>query len=385
MRIGINSTPLFGRRGIRRYTQQLIQHLTRLDKENAYALFFICFRYGEEKIPRFPENKNVVVSRCRLPGKIFEPFSHTFGFPSIDLFTGKLDVFHNTEENPLACRGAVYLQTIHGMHHKVIPHWMNPSYVQLQEKYFQKMVQRADFFAAVSHAVKNELMEHYHIPDRKVYVVYPGIEEHFRVLAEKENVRQFLKEKFSLDGKFLLYVGGLDKHKNILTAIDAFSLCAKEKTFDGKLVLVGPSEQGMADYFKQLMEKIQKEKLSERIKIIGYVDEESLVHLYNGAEMLVFPSYYEGCSVTPIEAMACGCPVITSNISSLRETAENAALFVNSSSCEELSYAIGQVLRGTELMRNLKSSGLQRASQFNYNKMAGGFLSLYKEIYAQKN
>lgn len=385
MRIGINGTPLFGRRGIRRYTEQLIRHLTRLENENAYALFFICFRHGEEKIPRFPENKNVVISRCRIPGKVLEPLSHAFGFPSIDLFTGKLDIFHNTEENPLACRAGVYLQTIHGLHHKAVPEMMNPSYVASQKRYYDGMMKRAGVFAAVSRAVKNDLMEYYRLPGEKIFVVYPGIEEHFRILTEKEKVIAFLKKTFSLEGDFLLYVGGLDKHKNILTAVDAYSLCRRRNVFDGKLVLVGPSEHGMADYFKQLMEKIQKEKLSNDVKIIGYVNEESLVHLYNAAGALVFPSYYEGCSVTPVEAMACGCPVVTSDIPSLRETTGGAALCVSPSSPEEILTAVEKVLRDGATRKDMRARGLQWAATFNYNKTAADFLSLYEKIHARKN
>lgn len=385
MRIGINGTPLFGRRGIRRYTQQLIHHLTRMDKENHYELFFICFRHGAEKIPSFPDNKNIAVSRCRIPGKIFEPLSHRFGFPSIDLFTGPLDVFHNTEENPLSCQRAVYLQTIHGMHHKVIPHLMNPAYASLQEKYFQGMLGKADFFAAVSQAVKNELMEHYGIPGEKIAVVYPGIEEHFRVLPEKENVKRFLKEKFSIDGDYILYVGGMDKHKNLNAVMDTFSLCRTKHIFDGTLVLVGPTEKGMSDYFQNLKDKIQRESLSEHVKLIGYIDEENLVRLYNVAQCLLFPSAYEGCSVTPLEAMACGCPVITSDIPSLRESTGGAAILVNPSSTEELCSAMDKILHDGDLKKNLTAAGLQWAARFNYNKMACDFLSLYKEINARKN
>ncbi len=385
MRIGINGTPLFGRRGVRRYTQQLIQHLARIDKENYYALFFICFRYGAEKIPSFPDNKNIVVSRCRIPGKIFEPLSHRLGFPSVDLFTGKTDVFHNTEENPLSCRRAVYLQTIHGMHHKVIPQLMNPAYAALQEKYFHGMLGKADCFAAVSQAVKNELMEHYGIPGEKIAVVYPGIEEHFRVLPEKENIKRFLKEKFSIDGDYILYVGGMDRHKNLNAVMDTFSLCRTRNIFDGRLVLVGPTEKGMTDYFQNLKAQIQRNSLSEHVKLIGYIDEESLVKLYNAAQCLLFPSAYEGCSVTPLEAMACGCPVITSDIPSLRESTGGAALLANPSSIDGLCSAMDKILHDSELEKNLKSLGLKWSAQFNYNKMAHDFLSLYKEINARKN
>lgn len=382
MKIGINGTPLFGRRGVRRYTEQLIRHLARMDHENTYALFFICFRQGADKLPVFTDNINVRSYRCRIPGKIFEPLSHRFGFPSVSAFTGKLDVFHNTEENPLSCRAGVYLQTIHGMHHKVVPHLMNPAYVASQETYFGGMMKRAHVFAAVSSAVKHELMEHYRIPDEKVHVVYPGIEEHFRDLADKESARRALKKAFSLDGDYILYVGGMDKHKNLNAALDAFSQLRAEKIFDGKLVLVGPTEKGMMDHFKTVKDKIIKDTLSEHVKLIGYVNEENLVTLYNGARLLLFPSYYEGCSVTPLEAMACGCPVVTSDIPSLRESTGGAALFANPFSAEELCQCIKKILENIETSQELKIRGLQWASQFNYNKMARDFFSLYKKIYA---
>ncbi len=382
MQIGINGTPLFGRRGVRRYTEQLIQHLARLDNENTYALFFICFRHGAERIPAFPENKNMRTYRCRIPGKIFEPLSHTLGYPSIDNFTGALDVFHNTEDSPLACRRGIYLQTIHGMHHRVIPQFMNPSYAKLQERYYAMMMKRAHFFSAVSQAVKKELIEQYNVHPEKVDVVYPGVENHFHVIADKENAKQVIKEKHALRGDFILYVGGMDKHKNLTTALNAFSLLREKKIFDGKLVLVGPTEKGMTDYVDNLKDTIQKKTLPEHVKLIGYVDEDSLVSLYNSARLLLFPSYYEGCSVTPLEAMACGCPVVTSDIPSLRESTGGNALFASPSSEEELCACMEKVLCDTALADDLRARGLQWASQFNYNKMAGDFLSLYKKVYA---
>ena len=205
-----------------------------------------------------------------------------------------------------------------------------------------------------------------------------GIGSEFKIL-EKEMVKRDLYRRFSITRPYILYVGGIEPRKNIKGIIRGFSSLANQHP-DLDLIMVGSKERQPSDIHDLIMSL----KLDKRIKIMEYIGQESddLPLLYNGAECFVFPSFSEGWTSPPLEAMACGIPVVTSNVSSLPETVGDAALLVNPKDYEEIGTAIEKLMSDTDLRNTIIRKGLQHASKYTWKRCAKNTLNFYKDIVA---
>ncbi len=236
-------------------------------------------------------------------------------------------------------------------------------------------VRRAARVIAVSAFTRQDLVARYGIAEDKISVVHEAAGPAFHVLDDAP--RQRLPEGVS--EPFVLAVGNLEPRKNLARLIEAFGAVAFEPGITAKLVLVGKAK-GQAGALARLVE--QQHGLRERVVFTGFVDEAQLVLLYNRAALFIYPSLYEGFGLPPLEAMACGCPVVASNVTAMPEVLGDAALLVDPTSTHALSEAMLQVLRRDELARDLRARGLRQVARYSWAKAAEQTREVYGEAVA---
>jgi glycosyltransferase involved in cell wall biosynthesis len=250
-----------------------------------------------------------------------------------------------------------------------------PSQYRLQHQYFSfvlpKLLDRAAAVIADSQSTKLDIHNYYKIPLHKIFVVHCAADTQYKP-CEAAAVRK-IKQLYGLQD-FLLVVGASYAHKNIERALEAF---ARAKSFlpGVDLVVAG----GRPAYLGLLRQKAEALKLPE-VKFLGYVPPEELPALYSAAGALLYPSLYEGFGLPPLEAMACGCPVIVSNTSSLPEVCGAAAYYVDPSSIDSLTEAIAKVMLDDDVKNSLRQKGLERARLFSWENTAMNIMHVLEEV-----
>lgn len=222
-------------------------------------------------------------------------------------------------------------------------------------------VQKARRVIAVSENTKQDLIRTYHLSPNKIDVIYNGLDECFQPLP-KDQVDQF-RARHSLPERFLLFVGTLEPRKNVLKLIEAYAQLPKDRP---PLLLVG----GKGWLYDEVFALVADRALTDEVRFVGYVPAEDLPWWYNAAEVFVYPSLYEGFGLPPLEAMACGTPVITSEVSSLPEVVGQAALRVDPNDAGMLAQAMERALTDRELQDRLRTAGLAQARAFSWAKTA---------------
>ncbi|MGC8874335.1 MAG: glycosyltransferase family 4 protein [Chloroflexia bacterium] len=236
-------------------------------------------------------------------------------------------------------------------------------------------VQRARAIVAVSRFTRQEILHFFRIPAHRVRVIYEGYDPAFRPLPAAET-EAFRKQR-NLPRRFFLYVGNLEPRKNLPTLVRAFARIAPHT--DAFLVLAGPRGWGYGGLFQL----IQELGLGRRVVLPGFVPAEELPLWYNAASALVYPSRYEGFGLPPLEAMACGTPVVVSSASSLPEVVGDAGLQVEPEDVDALSEALMRLLTEPGLVEMCRERGLQQAKRFSWSTMAQETAYLYRELLEQ--
>ena len=195
------------------------------------------------------------------------------------------------------------------------------------------------------------------------------------MLHNKEDLRVELNIKYKISRQFILYVGTVELRKNIPLLIRSFHKLLT-KGLKLQLVLIGIHGYG----FDQILKIINELSISEDVVILGYVPNEDIIKFYNIAKLFVFPSLYEGFGLPPLEAMACGCPVITSNISSLPEIVGNAGVLMDPYDPDDLSRKMYQILINKTLQNDLQKKGLKQAKKFSWEKSAHETWKIYEKV-----
>jgi glycosyltransferase involved in cell wall biosynthesis len=371
------SDAVVGVSAIRRYTINLIRELISGYPDDRVTVFLTYFRGASQVMDELVgSGKNVSRIRYALPRRLSLPLWELLGVPRVDWFTGPADVFHALGDDGPPVKGAVYILTLHGLVYMTRPDLIDPVYVQKKRSWLQRMSGRADYFIAVSEHTKIEFLSCFpEIDPRRVRVIPLGIGSEFRVL-ERRTVQEKLKAEFQINRPYILYVGGLGTHKNIQGILRGFSFVVQRYP-DLDLVLAGGPGRGYAE----IQALASEERLRDRVKVIGYVAQETdrLPLLYNGAECFVFPSFSEGWTSPPLEAMACGTPVLTSNVSSLPETVGDAALTVDPSCPEAIGHAMDRLLIDSALRADLQRKGLKHSSRFTWKRCAESTHALYRD------
>jgi glycosyltransferase involved in cell wall biosynthesis len=221
---------------------------------------------------------------------------------------------------------------------------------------------------------KNDLVHRLGAKPEKIHVIYQGYDDSvFKPETQPQKIQSTMR-KFNIPNKYILYVGTWHTNKNIPRLIEAFAFLKKERRLPHKLVIVGKKAFG----HEAVTNAVDKFAVHDDVIIAGYVRQEELPLLMHGADVFVFPSLHEGFGIPPLEAMACGTPVITSNASSLPEVVGDAAVLVNPYDINEIAEAIDRVLSDGKLREELRRKGLERAKSFSWHKTAQEILQLFE-------
>jgi len=234
---------------------------------------------------------------------------------------------------------------------------------------------------AVSNFTKSEVEKLFGIDPARIEVVYNAIDERFLRGHASEADRQLLAERYLINHPFLLYAGRISPHKNVVRIIEAFSALKaeleKDAMFPGlKLIIIGDELSKHPD----LRRTVIRSRMQTDVRFMGFVPIEMLRIFYDAAKIFVFPSLYEGFGLPPLEAMAHGTPVVTSNTSSLPEVVGNAAVLVNPENVFEIMRALHRVLLDRPLRDKLKMRGYEQAKRFSWDASARQILRTYHDV-----
>lgn len=366
MRIGIDARLTHYRQaGISRYTLQLIEALARCDAQDEFVILQ-SFKSREPILngPNFVTRRLLTPSHHRL---------EQFALP-IELSTMGLDVLHSPDFIPPFRRNCRSVITIHDLVFILYPQFLDKDAARYYGQ-IDQAVRRTDAIIAVSEATKKDIIRLVGVPERKVTVIYEAASPVFRPIKTPELVQR-VRDRFSIHSDFILFVSTIEPRKNVPTLLKAFRQFLDNYRLDTKLVLAGAKGWLYDEVFRLVAEL----KLEEEVSFLGRVSTEELVWLYNAAQVLVAPSIYEGFGLTPLEAMACGTPVIVSNVSALPEVVADAGLLIDPYDLDELSVAMWRMLSDSDLRASLIEKGLKRASYFSWDKAAQQTLDLYHSL-----
>ena len=231
-----------------------------------------------------------------------------------------------------------------------------------------RYIKRASHIIADSQNTRNDLIKYLKVPDSKITVIYPGVDHS---IFKPYNVKL-------LDKPYILYVGSERPRKSLGRLLDAFAKLKGEFP-ELKLVKVGAFGRSK-EYRRDIMKKLSSLGITEGVIFIDHVSELELAYYYTSAQLLAYPSLYEGFGLPPLEAMACGCPVVTSNTSSLPEVVGEAGIMVDPYDIDSLAQAMRQVLTNSELRDDMVRKGLEQSKKFSWEKAAEQTLEVYKKV-----
>jgi glycosyltransferase involved in cell wall biosynthesis len=270
------------------------------------------------------------------------------------------------------CRSVV---TIHDCIHLMFPQYLpNRAAYAYAKAAMWGAARRSDVIITVSEASKRDIQRFFNVPAHKIVVVYNAIDERFWVTPAEEDVAR-VRERYQLDHRFVLYVGNIKPHKNLVRLIEAFDELRKQD--DGlKLLIIGDEISKLP----ALRRAVHHHKLHKHVRFLGYLSDETLGILYRLAAVFAFPSLYEGFGLPPLEAMASGTPVVTSNLSSLPEVTAGAAELVDPYDVTSIGNGLRRVLESPALAAEMSRKGLLRAREFSWERSVATTRQVYADV-----
>ena len=372
MRICLDISPAVHRRaGLGRYAQELTAALLAIDTENEYVAFYN--RPSEAQIdPPLDRLSHLTTNLPNKPWRMSVLLAQLARIPQDRLFPG-VDLFHATDHLLPRLSRVRSVFTLHDLVFRFYPEThmpLNRWFLTLMMPHF---LRAADMVIAVSECTKRDAMRLYGLDEAKIRVIYEGVDPRFRS-ADPETI-EAVRARYGLPERFILSVGTIEPRKNLTTLLEAYRTL-RDRGSDFKLVIVGRKGWLYEGFFRRLREL----GLEGEVVFPGFVPDEDLPALYSAAELFVFPSLYEGFGLPPLEAMACGTPVVCSNAASLPEVVGNAAIMVDPYDVEGLAEAMHRVLADADLREELREKGLARARQFTWERTARETVAVYREV-----
>ncbi|MEM3154158.1 MAG: glycosyltransferase family 1 protein [Candidatus Woesearchaeota archaeon] len=352
----INPAPQYT--GVGKYAHNLFMHL-----KNSIDYYYLNFE--KSKIECHTRNGMTEIS-------VRAPFKRRFAFnlAAIKHIPKKYDVYHISMQDFSYARLHPKIITCHDIVRRILPRNLTE---WLQQQFLYSGIKQARHILADSENTKKDLINHLRIRPEKITVIPLGVDKQFRPATKKEC--KMLKEKYYLpDKKFILHISSEEPRKNYAQLLGAFAQI-KEKFPEHCILKAGNAYPAYARKHENLIRKLN---LNARVIRIPTIPEEDLPAFYSIADAFVLPSSYEGFGLPVLEAMACGCPTIAYNTSSIPEITGNAALLLPEGNIEELRNGIIAVLTDKQLRKTMRAKGLKQARKFTWKKCAQQTLKAYK-------
>ena len=345
--------------GIGYYSENLTNALLKFDKKNKF--YFIDYEKND-----FNRQNLIFVKNP------FQNFFKTYTWHNIlPLITRKLDldyIFNLSGCPHLFPFKQKEFFFVYDLTWLVMPETHTQSRVLIYKLLFNKTVRNSYKIVVISQSTKRDLVKYYKVPENKILLIYPRLPKQAKIEV---------KPKIDTKIPYILFIGTLEPRKNIDSLIKAFYRLKTKVGLPHQLVISGKGGWKYSSIFR-LIEEL---KLKNDVTMTDYVTEEEKEYLYNHADVFVYPSFYEGFGIPPLEAMSHGCPVITSNTSSLPEVVGDAAIMINPHDVNALAEAMGKVLTDGSLRREMIGKGLKQAKKFNGEEFNKKEPKIYKEIY----
>jgi glycosyltransferase involved in cell wall biosynthesis len=367
MRIAIDARKLHDF-GIGTYIRNVLGGLARLDTHSEYVV--LCRPEDADTLNELGPNFRATVETAR-PYSVAEQVS----IP-LSLARERAHLVHEPHYVlPVAtrCRSVV---TIHDCIHLMFPEYLpgKLAYVYARASMWSA-VKKADRILTVSEASKRDILHFFDVAPEKVNVIYNAIDERFLGPPDEERM-ELVRQRYQLDHPFVLYVGNIKPHKNLERLLHAFAHVRADGLEELRLVIIGDE----LSKYPPLRQAVHRHRLEKYVRFFGFQPYDTLAAFYRLARAFVFPSLYEGFGLPPLEAMACGTPVITSDVSSLPEVAGGAALLVDPRDRLSIADAIYRAVTDDTLRKQLITKGLARAHQFSWRDSVAQIHRIYFEV-----
>jgi glycosyltransferase involved in cell wall biosynthesis len=367
MRVAIDARKLHDF-GIGTYIRNILRHLARIDQVSEYVL--LCAAADMHVAPTLGPNFRAVLEPS--PNYSIREQWHV----PLVLQRERPDVYHAPHYVLPAAVTCPSVVTIHDCIHLMFPQYLPNRRAYLYARTVMwAAARRADAILTVSEASKRDILRFFDVKPEKVVVVHNAIDERFWTPPAEEDVA-LVRERYQLEHGFVLYAGNIKPHKNLIRLIEAFDQIRRGGFEEMKLLIIGDEISKMP----ALRRAVHQHHLHKHVRFLGYVSDETLAILYRLAAVFVFPSIYEGFGLPPLEAMASGTPVVTSNVSSLPEVTGDAAVLVNPHDTSSIVAGVRRVLSDPDFANQLRVKGPVRAREFSWERSVAKTRELYERV-----
>lgn len=354
--------------GLATYTNNLLENLSRQQQSKNIFLFYPYKDrtdfYNIKDIPR-----NLLIGERRLDfWRSVYDLKWDVNYP--------IDVFHNTVNGiglPSTLKG-VKIITLHDLIPYIMPETVDRPHLDYTLKNTPYIIDEVSHIITVSHYSKSDIQRYFGVDDDKITVTHLAADPIFRPL-DRANAKKVIFNKYGVDKKYVLYLGGFSLRKNLARLIKAFKKVIMEKEEVINLLILGEHSRS----FNSLWKLTEELELCDYVKFLNFVPTADLPYFYNGAEVFVYPSLYEGFGLPPLEAMQCGIPVVTSNISSIPEIVGDSCLLANPYSIDSISDSMLLLLSDRDEWQKYSLMGMEKAKEYSWQKTAAETLEVYEK------
>ncbi len=378
MKIGIDARIIF-RRGVGRYIANLIKNLLEIDKENKYYIYLA----ENSVLHEYFDFKNCFFKRLNTTNGFLYEQIYLPGAAKND----GVDILHCTDNTiPFLYpfyKGKVVV-TIHDtMHIRNIKSSISkPTLKQIALDKYKKIgvpisAKKADMIITISNYSKSDIINNMKIDEKKIRVINEGVDRKFKVINNKNAITRIM-QKYAITKPYILTSGASDIRKNTIRAIEAFNIFNNLTEYKYQMVVtsINPKELETTN----IIQKIRELNLEKYVILTGYVPDDDLLMLYNGALFFLFPSIWEGFGLQVLEAFACGLPVVASRNTSITEVAEDAVLYIDPFSVEDIVRGMTEMEKSESRMQMLIARGFKQVEKFSWEITAKETLKVYKEL-----
>lgn len=377
LNILVNATPLLDPiTGIGNYTYQVAKHLGGLGTEQDYTYYYNGFFSNELINPGDINNQSIFKAKKLIREVPVLSDLAKIGWRIVKRWlniqhSGRFEVYWEPNYILLDLPVGKKVASVHDFSFYLYPQWHNKEVVGIFKKRFFKKIAEADSIITGSQYIKEQIVDILNVPTEMVNVINHGVDKNIFKLYDVQSLKTF-STHYDLPESFILYVGSIEPRKNLLSLLDAYRRLPDNLVKNVALVLAG--FKGWEN--REIMDRISS--MPGRVKYLGYLTNIELAYLYNLAIIFVYPSLYEGFGLPPLEAMACGAPVVVSGIPVHREIYGDAALYFDPLDIDDMAASLTGVLEDAAMRKNLSNSGLNKAGQFTWERCAAEHLRVFE-------
>ena len=367
---GIN---LYKGSGIGTYTENLLRELLNIDTKNNYSIFWTGENYEDYK-----KDNSKIIFTSKKHGTFYE----NYYYPNY-IEENNIDM-HHIPQNGIGLNElytSPIVVTIHDLIPYILPETVGRGYLERFLRDMPLIVRDSKVILTVSEYSKRDIIKFFpFVNEEKIFVTPLAANKSYKPL-NKTNCIEYIKNKYSIDSPFILYIGGFSTRKNVKELTIAFNKIQKSLKKNYKLVLCG----SIRDEGIKLQELCKELLMDDKIIFTGFVPDDELPLFYNAAEVFIYPSSYEGFGLPPLEAMSCATPVITSNLTSIPEVTKDCAILINPFDKDELASSILTLLNSESLLQEYSEKGYNNSLNFTWENTAIATLKAYEHVFENTN